>query len=206
MKKPIQINVTINKIKSDSKKFKIDRKSDHSSYSEFVAYFKKISKINRHNMIIGINFVYGWMPTIFEFKQEDDKKIKRAVQLLNKVKNKTILDANELNFLKSLFNNSLVGTSKLLHFICPQLYPIWDSRVYFYLTDNKAYAHSIGNCDTYLQYLNLCHDVVKNKNYNEIHNLIVKKIGYPISNMRSIELIMFSSGKIKKNRKPVKVG
>jgi hypothetical protein len=195
MKKQIQLNLKFIDIKSDVDKFKIDRKSDHTSYREFVAYFNSLKEINIHNMIIGINFVYGWMPTIFEFKKDDDKSFNDTLQLLNKVKNETLLNANELELLKSLFNNSLVGTSKLLHFICPELYPIWDSRVYYYLTGNKAYAHSIGNCETYFQYQNLCRELVKHPDYDNIHKQIEKHIEYRITRLRSIELIMYSAGK-----------
>jgi hypothetical protein len=195
MKKQTQLNLTIDKIKTDSEKFNIDRKSDHTSYREFVAYFNSLKEINIHNMIIGINFVYGWMPTIFEFKKDDDKTFNDALQLLNKVKNEIILNVEELELLKSLFNNSLVGTSKLLHFICPELYPIWDSRVYYYLTGNKAYAHSIGNCETYLQYQNLCRELVKHPDYDDIHKQIEYHIKYGITRLRSIELIMYSAGK-----------
>jgi hypothetical protein len=197
MKKQTQLNLTIDKIKTDSDKFNIDRISDHTSYREFVAYFNSLKELNIHNMIIGINFVYGWMPTIFEFKKDDDKTFNDALQLLNKVKNEIILNAEELELLKSLFNNSLVGTSKLLHFICPELYPIWDSRVYFYLTGNNAYAHAIGNCETYLQYQNLCRELVKHPDYDYIHKQIENHIKYGITRLRSIELIMYSAGKSK---------
>lgn len=197
MKKQIQLNLKFIDIKSDVYKFKIDRKSDHTSYREFVAYFNSLKEINIHNMIIGINFVYGWMPTIFEFKKDDDKSFNDTLQLLNKVKNENLLNANELELLKSLFNNSLVGTSKLLHFICPELYPIWDSRVYYYLTGNKAYAHFIGNCETYLQYQNLCRELVKHPDYDDIHKQIEYHIKYGITRLRSIELIMYSAGKSK---------
>ena len=83
MKKQTKLNLTIDKIKTDSDKFNIDRISDHTSYREFVAYFNSLKEINIHNMIIGINFVYGWMPTIFEFKKDDDKSFNDTLQLLN---------------------------------------------------------------------------------------------------------------------------
>ena len=54
------------------------------------------------------------MPTIFDFRSEDFDK---AVEILNYAKKGVILTVKQLETLKGLFNNSLVGTTKLLHFI-----------------------------------------------------------------------------------------
>lgn len=71
-------------------------------------------------MIIGISFTYSWMPTILKsMKLENTEK---AIILLNKVKRGKILSVDELLILKETFNNSLVGSSKLLHFINPEKY------------------------------------------------------------------------------------
>jgi hypothetical protein len=41
--------------------------SDGSSllaYPEFVAYFAALDTITEHHLIIGVHFVYGWMPRV----------------------------------------------------------------------------------------------------------------------------------------------
>ena len=90
------------------------------SYPHFINYFKNLERISLENMIIGISFTYSWMPTILKsMKLENTEK---AIILLNKVKRGKILSVDELLILKETFNNSLVGSSKLLHFINPEKY------------------------------------------------------------------------------------
>lgn len=91
------------------------------SYPIFLKYFSSLEKINLDNLIIGISFTYAWMPTILEFK---NNKFDEALKILNKAKCNENLEIEDFMILKSLFNNSLVGTSKLLHFISPKKYAI----------------------------------------------------------------------------------
>ena len=78
--------------------------------------------------------VYGWMPTIL-------KRTENLVPL-----SEFVIEVRALPFFGALpivqravaqdqgvvlrsLNNSVVGTSKLLHFLMPDLFPIWDSRI-----------------------------------------------------------------------------
>lgn len=77
-----------------------------------------------------IAFAYSWMPTIPDIEPITEAKwklIRRYISRLNG------LDESELQqFLKLLvpiINNSIVGTSKVLHFLAPKSIPIIDSRV-----------------------------------------------------------------------------
>lgn len=172
------------------------QKSYIISYHEFVKYFSDLKEVTKHHLIIGIHFVYGWMPTILELYPKSEETFDEAVIILNKAKNRSglLLSVDDLNKLKELFNNSLVGTSKLLHFINPEQYAIWDSRVYRYLTGKEAH-NKIGNPDLYLDYLSLCKEIAARKEYDEIHKEITNAVGYDVTKTRSIELIMFCSGK-----------
>lgn len=105
------------------------------SYPEFISYFQGIRHIERHHLIIAANFTYGWMPTMLRFKSRD---FETAVEVLNQAKQGQLVDENELGCFVKLINNSLVGASKLLHFANPELYSIWDSRVYRYLFGNVS--------------------------------------------------------------------
>jgi hypothetical protein len=55
--------------------------------------------------------------------------------------------------LKRAFNNSLVGTSKLLHFIHPKQYAIWDSWVFRFLNNEEPHKYKLEKPKTYLEYL-----------------------------------------------------
>ena len=182
---------TIETFLLDCKNFKVDNQTYYISYVEFLKYFRDLTTITRHNLIVSINFTYGWMPTIFDFRSD---KFDEAIEILNKAKNGSIPKENELKILKGLFNNSLVGTSKLLHFINPDKFAIWDSRVYHYLTGKKAYDHRIGNCELYIKYLAFCNYIVTREEYGEVHNSICDKLGYQMTKLRTAELIMYSNG------------
>ena len=59
--------------------------------------------------------------------------------LLNKAKSGNLLNSEELEIVKKCVNNSLVGTSKLLHFINPSIYAIWDSKIFRNITEKKIF-------------------------------------------------------------------
>ena len=138
MKKTPELkNLVFENIYSESLKFNPPTEDSYiKTYPEFIQYFKNISNISKHNLVISSHFVYGWMPTIIELKFQDMEG--GVLKSLNNAKNGAMLTVGELELLKSTINNSLVGLSKLLHFINPADYAIWDSRIYRYTTDKKS--------------------------------------------------------------------
>lgn len=64
-------NIPFSKFFGDGNNFEINRKTDYISYPEFLIYFKDLKIITQHNLTIGINFTYGWMPTIFDFPSDN---------------------------------------------------------------------------------------------------------------------------------------
>jgi hypothetical protein len=135
------------------------------------------------------------MPTIFEFSSN---KFDEALEILNNIKKGRTVTSDNLDLLKGLMNNSLVGTSKILHFIDPINFAIWDSRVYRYLTKKEPYNYRIGNCKAYMDYLLLCDYLTKQKEFDSLHKKVEKEVGYSITPIRSIELVMYSIGAKKK--------
>lgn len=184
--------VSFKKFIEDGDKFKKDDKinSYMISYPHFLKYFEDRTNIDEHDLIIGINFVYGWIPTIFNYCSTN---FKDASVILNRAKQGYIPTTNDLNTLKGLFNNSLVGTSKLLHFINPEYFAIWDSKVYKYLTKNKANQNSISKSESYLAYLEFCKELTERKEYENIHRKICDAVEYEMTKFRTAELIMFTT-------------
>lgn len=189
----------IENFKKDCKAFEIkpdvdiNQKSYYISYLEFLEHFKRITEFKKHDVIVGIHLIYGWMPTICHLKSED---FAEAATILNKVKKDESLLKEEVDKLKSVFNNSIVGTSKLLHFISPENYPIWDSNVCRYL---NIPAHKANNIDVYLDYIKACRNIIK-KCKDEItrvkeamNEFEPYKVQNEISDMRAVELVMFTS-------------
>lgn len=131
------------------------------------------------------------MPTVLDFRSN---KINEATQILNSAKKGNRPSLAELDILKSCFNNSLVGSSKLLHFINPNQFAIWDSRVYRYLFNQTPHSYRVENNNTYLDYLSFYDYLTNNSNIDSLKKLIEDKVGYPMSKMRAIELIFFYNG------------
>jgi len=186
-----KLNIPLEKFFQDGNNFKIKRKSDFISYPEFIKYFRDLKTIDRHNLSIGINFTYGWMPTIFEFRSDN---FDETLGILNEVKKGNNLTVDDLVLIKGLLNNSLVGTSKLLHFINPVNFAIWDSRVYRYLTNKEPYVNSIGNCNSYLDYLAFCNYLTQHKEFDSLKNIVEMKVGYSMTAFRVAELVMYFNG------------
>jgi len=161
----------------------------HKSYIHFVNYFSVRNELSEADLIIGSNFTYGWMPTILNYKSNQFLK---AVEILNNAKKTERISNNELVILKKLINNSLVGASKLLHFINPKVYAIWDSRVCNFLT-GKSYPQKVENIDRYWSYLDLCKRTTLHPRFQEIHKSFIDRIGYEVSPNRTVEQIMFIS-------------
>ncbi len=177
---------------NDCKDYEVKKQTYDIPYIEFLKYFQNIEVINHHSMVIGINFTYGWMPTIFHFRSD---KFEEALLILNNAKKGIIPKHDEIQILIKLFNNSLVGTTKLLHFINPSVFAIWDSRVYRYLTGLEAYHHRINSYEDYLIYLNFLKEITSNPQYDSLHVSICKKTNTEMTKFRSAELIMYVNGK-----------
>ncbi len=192
-------NLNFETILNDAKKFTLTENDSYiQTYPEFLEYFKNIKDggINKHHLIIASHFVYGWMPTIIQLKIEN---LGETLKLLNAVKSGHLLNEEELEILKKVINNSMVGLSKLLHFINPKDYAIWDSRIFRYLTEKKS-DYGISNTKLYIQYLNGLKSIENHKDYNQLHNLIAQNFEYDIFPMRAIEITMFEADRKRQNR------
>jgi hypothetical protein len=152
--------------------------SYHKSYRHFINYFAERNEITEQDLVIGSNFTYGWMPTILNFKSRD---FDLAVAALNRAKMTTRISSADLMLLKGLINNSLVGVSKLLHFINPQVYAIWDSRVCNFLT-GKSHKQKVEKIDLYWSYLDLCERVTHAPQFERIHTRFANRLNFPNEN------------------------
>lgn len=159
----------------------------NKSYYHFVKFFEGKPQLTEHDLIIAANFTYGWMPTILKFKSEN---FSLAVSIINKAQGAKRISNEELITLKKLMNNSIVGVSKLLHFINPNIYAIWDSRVCNFLT-GKSLPYKVQKTELFWSYLNLCEKVAVDPDFQAIHEKHKEKLGYEITAMRTIEQIMF---------------
>lgn len=183
-------NLSYEKFKTDAFAFHINKDDSYiESYEYFLQYFSEINVIEKSHLIIAAHFVYGWMPTVLNLNTQ---RVEEVLIILNKAKNGYLINEADLLVLKSCVNNSIVGSSKLLHFINPSLYGIFDSRVYRYLTNNKS-SFGIDKPARYLAYLNALSNISCQAGYEDIHSHIENYFNYKLSPYRAIELVMFET-------------
>ena len=159
------------------------------SYPYFLNYFQNLESINLENLVIGISFTYSWMPTIL--KALNLKNTEEVLFILNEVKKGKLIDEQQLTTLKNTFNNSLVGTSKLLHFINPRQYAIWDSRVFRFLINVEPHKYRLEKPKAYIEYLKLIEELKNEKAFTAFFDLMKQKVGYDITEYRALELAFF---------------
>ncbi|NJR20618.1 MAG: hypothetical protein HC777_03675 [Hyphomonadaceae bacterium] len=142
---------------------------------------------------------YGWMPTILKNIAADDELIKlgnfiQEAMLWHEARPTSPFNWPNDNVLRAV-NNSVVGTSKLLHFAVPSLFPIWDSRianVFSIRTQNK-----INSCENYKQYFLLLNEYLSEPNPWRCPSNIEKTFddfGGSVSLLRKLEFCLFVSG------------
>jgi hypothetical protein len=135
------------------------------------------------------NHSYGWMPKML--KKFDVAALDRIVHIMNEAKQGTFPSDEELTFLKASINNSLVGPSKLLHFINPKYFAIWDSRVFHYIEGRIASHSNMSSLINYRDYHENVRVLVRDKRFPEVHRSMNRKIGYQVSRMRACEYVMY---------------
>lgn len=172
----------------------LDPKDYLNGYQALRSLFEnKLDFQNSLDVQIGAYAVYGWMPTIMKGIERAKLEPLRAFaqKWKNRVEHKEAIDAlkNKEIDLKSI-NNSVVGTSKFLHFVAPEIFPIWDSRIA--AAFGILHEYQINNAAIYPEYC------------NSIHTYLHRSITWPpgfatldnVSNVRKLEFCLFQFGKV----------
>lgn len=182
--------INLSHIKEIIENLSVNKSSSYLlSYKYFLDYFKDLECIEEKNLVIWSFFVYGWMPTILK-KLNATNNQSNVIRYLNKVKNGKFLTILELHEIKNYINNSIVWASKLLHFINPEIYPIWDSKVSQFLLGKSSL---VNNVDIYYSYTEQLNSLKKLPDSQTIQDILSEKFWYPISAIRAIEFAIFSS-------------
>lgn len=189
--------INIEKIFDLEKITNIQHNSYIISYPSIIDFFASKSNLNQNDFICGTHMVYGWMPKILNLHSTD--QFKDATKILNKVREEKSISDEDLEKLKKHVNNSLIGTSKLLHFLLPDKFAIWDSNIYTFI-HNQTSTYQVQKILNYRDYLNQLEKLRTNSEFTGFHQSVNKKIGYDVSPLRALELIMFLNSP-KRNKK-----
>jgi hypothetical protein len=158
-------------------------------YQDFLRYFESAQIITPHDVVIGASFTYSWMPTILDLRVGD---VQVVADILTRSKLGPV-SAQEVRCVADMVNNSLVGASKLLHFVNPAAYAIWDSRVsrYFF---GSCWPYQMQDYKRFQKYQEACQSVVRQSAFAQVHESINKKHGYDVTPIRAAEMIMYTCG------------
>lgn len=151
----------------------------------------------RHDGLFGLACAaYGWMPTILKnFSPENFCTNTPKYGVISKIRGiQHVTDAREfLSCMEEVapINRSWVGTSKLLHFLNPNLFPIWDRRV----ADRFSLRgpNQINKKEVYLKYFKFVHEEIF-RGYawiDAVSDRIERDNGYRPSQVRCMELMLF---------------
>lgn len=201
-------NIWAHKWLSLADNVKIQKQLKDDSYS--IAYISLMSHFSRHVMnswddaVVGLHIVYGWMPTIprlAKITTWDESQKTSLVAALKKAKKGTPHD-EEIELIRSFCNNSMVGASKLLHFLNPDVFPIWDSRVAkAFFNRPRVYPYQLNRIESYKLYQStLTSWLADYRVIQKCQNM--RGLGTQfahVSNLRLVELVLFH--KIGSNRK-----
>jgi len=164
-------------------------------YPELLQAFHELLPLNRQRLLLAGYAVYGWMPTQIRLAPE---RLLSALDTLTSILNDGMeLSVTDLWLLAETFRTqngrSVVAASKILHFLAPQRFPIWDK----YVADTWGRPASGDNAAKgYLEFINACHGFAADANGLQACGIFRQQFanagyGYPMTNMRVLELIFF---------------
>jgi hypothetical protein len=162
------------------------------SYPYVLAHFQGLNAFSERDFVCGAHIVYGWMPTVLDLNPGRlPIDLQRGAELLTQAKKTGRLADNDIELLVKLVNNSLVGTSKLLHFTAPNAFAIWDSKIYSFAFEETAHNYRVNQLGKYREYMSRLEQIKRRPGFEAFHESVKSKVGYEVSALRAIELVMF---------------
>lgn len=170
----------------------IDRADSYVlSYRAIVNHFRSISEFSVSDFVLAAHAVYGWMPTILELGVDNLEELEAAVIALNHARRQRLSD-EQIEELARVVNGSLVGAIKLLHFTAPDFYALWDSNVYGFVFENrKPHHYRLRDVRQYREFERTLQPLLNDSRFPQFHERVNEKVGYPVSRLRALDLVMF---------------
>jgi len=162
------------------------------SYPYILAHFQGIKVFSEREFVCAAHIVYGWMPTVLNLNPDRTPiGLRQGAEVLTEAKNKGRLRDDDIELLAKLVNHSLVGASKLLHFTAPSAFAIWDSKIYSFIFEQPAHNYRVNQLHKYREYMLRLKQISSRTGFEAFHESVKIKVGYEVSAMRAIELVMF---------------
>jgi hypothetical protein len=169
-----------------------------TSYYYFLGYFDALEEFESKDVVIGAGFTYSWMDKILSWRIDSPAALTKAADVMNKASALTSIDqvsSLDIKPLKEVVAGSYVGTSKLLHFVNPSVFPIYDSHIcrYFY---GAIKDHNVNTKKRFYGYVNIIKELVADPAfcesvYQPIAEALCKQGFDPVSELRGVEMAVF---------------
>ena len=176
------------------------------SYPLLLAHVAKMTHsgpLDEGALVAVAHLAYGWMPTVLHL---DFNALPTALQRVEEARQGVVLTGPDLQQIAAAVNHSVVGASKVLHFVNPTLYPIWDRRVYRFCHPSPTGApvavhdYQVNNTSAYFDYAEVCRRAVQLPAFERIHCAVVQQFQQypayadrPVEPLRALEFVMFSA-------------
>ncbi|WP_324727620.1 hypothetical protein [Pseudomonas chlororaphis] len=143
---------------------------------------------------------YGWMPRVARVNARHVDKASAALACA--LESDVLIDTAQMQDLANSLH-SVVGTSKLLHFLRPQLYPIWDSKValFWAMPFKKSLQAHMSNVGNYHRYVKDIEALIASPDFSAFYNDFdqaysrrldrLKIAPYSLSPVRAVEAAAF---------------
>ncbi len=176
-------------------------------------FFQTHQPLDWQHAVLGLHIVYGWMPTIPDWDRimaigDDEGKTMKLLQSLN-VATHGPLAPEQLDSIVSFCNESYIGASKFLHFLSPQVFPIWDLRVAkAFLKRRKLHWNQANRAGHWTNYKRTLSKWTKD---NEVQGRCDElRARFPdlegVSDLRVIEWVLFQSVPSKRRARSSRAG
>jgi hypothetical protein len=147
-----------------------------------------------YSVLAGANAVYGWMPTILKkgvskplwSKCQNDLEALRSTSSWP-IAQSIILENPDI---LRLVNGSLVGSSKFLHFLNPEVLPIWDSHIARVFNAGRKRGSS--DVEVYVAYAATIWDAIESG--LSFPQSFLDFVGVSATPIRRLELLLFLHG------------
>lgn len=172
------------------------------SYDHLIEHFAKMSPPTESEFTALAHAAFGWMPTILDLKIENWADVRRKLGKLGEAPLRLpdwglreVRELSECISTRASNGKSVVGLSKILHFLYPAIWPIWDKRTGttwggFYRKDK---------CGSYCEYAYALREVVTEGLATEVNKTMNKNLNErglpPVGALRALEMTLFIKGR-----------
>lgn len=139
--------------------------------------------------------IYGWMPRVIRIDSPYLKSVLVAINDALNIERESFSKVDIMSLANCL--HSLVGASKVLHFINPTVFPIWDRRIEELRIGKKPSQSHMGNIESLFSYIHDVHKIVMDDNFQyyfrdfqsafKLRLIACNILPYEVSKIRAIE-------------------